>query len=203
MRHVRNVDLQLEVAIRHAAHGDRIVEVARGFAVDGDDGKRAVIVPMAQLARRNYRIELLRLLQHLDRKAVRQVKLANDDFDVHAEVVFVAENLDHPAARISRRRRPLGDLHFDDHAFQVAPLVLARLGAQDAIAIRASCEKVASHRSPAHPQLRRMNGAPAARPRLASKRRTRTWGAESSPWGHSMPRGMMISLVTFSSMGVT
>ncbi len=89
MRHVRNVYLQLEVAIRHATYGDRVVEVARSFAVDGDDRKRAVIAPMAQLARRNHRIELLRLLQYLDRKAVRQVKLANDDFDVHAEVVFI------------------------------------------------------------------------------------------------------------------
>ena len=43
---------------------------------------------MAQLARRNHRIELLRLLQHLNGKAMRQVKFANDDFDIDTEVVF-------------------------------------------------------------------------------------------------------------------
>ena len=63
------------------------------------------------------------------------MKLANDDFDIDAKVVFIAENLDHAPARIAGRRRPLGDLYFDDHAFQIAPLVLSRLGAQHAIAI--------------------------------------------------------------------
>ena len=39
VRNVGDVDLQFEIAVRHAAHGDGIVEVARGFAVDGDDGQ--------------------------------------------------------------------------------------------------------------------------------------------------------------------
>ncbi len=102
VRHVGDVDLQFEVAVRHAAHGDGIVEVARGFAVDGDDGQRAIIAPMAQFARRDHRIELLRLLQNLDRETMRQVEFADDDLDIDAEIVFVAENLDHPPARILR-----------------------------------------------------------------------------------------------------
>ena len=84
-------------------------------------------------------IELLRLLQHLDREAVRQVELADDDLDIDAEIVFVAENLDHPAAGILRRRRPVGDLHFHDHAFQVAPLVAASLLAENAISVGLLC----------------------------------------------------------------
>ena len=33
-------------------------------------------------------------------KSVRQVELADDDLDIHAEIVFIAENLDDAAARI-------------------------------------------------------------------------------------------------------
>src|SRR5664279_3544719 len=87
------------MAVLHTADGDGVVEVARGFAVDGDDRQCAIVSPMAQLAGRDNWLELLRLLQHLDGKTMRQVELADDDLNIHAEVVFVAENLDHAAAR--------------------------------------------------------------------------------------------------------
>ncbi len=124
MGHVGDVYLQLEVAIRHAPHRHRIVEVACRLAIDGNDGQSAVILAVAQLARRNDRIEVLRLLQYLDGKVMRQVVLADDDLDVDAEIIFIAENLDHSAARILRRRRPLRDLDLDNHAFQVIPFLL-------------------------------------------------------------------------------
>ena len=52
---------------------------------------------------------------------MRQVVLADDDLDIDAEVVFVAENLDHAAARILRRGWPVGDLDIHHQAFQVVP----------------------------------------------------------------------------------
>ena len=135
MRDIGNVDLKLEVAVRHAAHGDGVVEVARGLAVDGDDGQRAIVAAVAKLARRDERLELLRLLQDLDRKAVRQVVLADDDLDIHAEIVLVAEDLDHAPARALGGRRPVGDLDVDDQAFEVVPLAAAGFFAKDAIAL--------------------------------------------------------------------
>src|ERR1019366_750133 len=97
VRDIRDVDLQLEMAVLHTAHGHGIVEVACSFAVDGDDGQRAIVSPMAQLSRRDNRLKLLRLLQHFNRETMRQVELADDDLNVHAEVVFVAKNFDYAA----------------------------------------------------------------------------------------------------------
>src|ERR1700744_54329 len=88
---------------------------------------------MAQLTRGNDWIEALRLLQHLNGKLVRQVKFANNNFDIDAKIVLVAQDLDHPAARTLGRRWPVGDLHLDHHAFQVAPLVPAGLLTENTI----------------------------------------------------------------------
>ena len=53
---------------------------------------------------------------------MRQMKFANHDLDIDAEIVFFAENFDHAAARILRRARPVGDFHVDDHAFEILPV---------------------------------------------------------------------------------
>src|SRR5271165_2580581 len=135
MSYVGDVHLQLEVAVGHAAHADGVVEIARGLAVDGDDGQRAIIATVAQLGRRDERLELLRLLQHLDGKFMWQVVLADDDLDIHAEVVFIAEDLDDAAARVLRRRRPIGDLDVNHQAFEVVPLAAAGFAAEDAITL--------------------------------------------------------------------
>ena len=195
MRDVGDVDLELEVAVRHAADGDRIVEVARGFAVDGDDGQRAEVAAMAQLAGGDHRVEVLRFLQDFDREAMRQVKLADDDLDVDAEVVFVAENFEDAAARVLGRRGPVGDLDFDDYTFEVGPFATTRFGAEDAILL-------------SHPLAKPGRAGWGTRACFASG-----WVAPSFPRflsgragiadGHSDPRGMMICCVTFSSMGVT
>ena len=64
-------------------------------------GRVRIVVAMVQFAGVDDRLELLRLLQHLDRKAMRQVELADHDLDIDAEIVFVAEDLDHAAARVA------------------------------------------------------------------------------------------------------
>ena len=53
---------------------------------------------------------------------MRQVVLADHDLDVHAEIVFVAQNLDHPPARVLRGRGPVGDLDVHHNIFQVVPV---------------------------------------------------------------------------------
>ncbi len=44
--------------------------------------------------------DALGLLHHLGRKLVRQVVLADDDLDIHAEIVGMAQNLDHAPHRV-------------------------------------------------------------------------------------------------------
>ena len=60
----------------------------------------------------------LRLLDHFGRELVRQVVLADDDFDVHAEIVGVAEDLDHAADRSGAALGVLEQLDVDDHAVE-------------------------------------------------------------------------------------
>ncbi len=78
-------------------------------------------------------VELLGFLQHLDGEAVRQVELADHDFDIDAEIVFVAEDFDDTAARIAGGGRPVSDFDFDDHAFEVSEVVTGGFRAEDAI----------------------------------------------------------------------
>jgi hypothetical protein len=133
VRDVGDMHMQLKIPVRQAANEDGVVEVAGGFAVNRDDWQRAVVLPVVKLAGVDDRIELLSLLQHLDGEAVRQVELADHDFDVDAEVVFVAEDFDDAAAWVAGGRRPVGDFDFDDHALKIGPLVTSGLGAEDAI----------------------------------------------------------------------
>ena len=51
--------------------------------------------------------KVLRLLEHIGRKLVRDVVLANDDFDVDAEVVGTAQDLDDAADGRIRRLREI------------------------------------------------------------------------------------------------
>ena len=46
---VGDVYVQFAVAIREHVHVNGVVEVARGFSVDGDDGKRAEVAAAMQL----------------------------------------------------------------------------------------------------------------------------------------------------------
>ncbi len=87
MADVGNVDLQRVVAIRETVHPDGVIEIARGFAIDGHDVERAEILAASQLVGANGVREVLRLVQNFGRKMMRDMVLADDDFDVDAEVV--------------------------------------------------------------------------------------------------------------------
>ncbi len=88
MGHVGDVDLQFVVAVFELPDVDGVVEIARGFAVDGDDGKVAVVAAMAQFARWDDVFDGLRFFDYFGREAVGQVKFADHDLDVDAEIVF-------------------------------------------------------------------------------------------------------------------
>ena len=65
---------------------------------------------------------------------MRQVEFADDDLDVDAEVVFVAEDFENAAARALGGGGPFRDLDFDDYVFEVGPFATTRFGTEDAIA---------------------------------------------------------------------
>ncbi len=88
------MDLQLEIAIRETADGYSVIEIARGFAVDGDDRQRAEVSAVAKFLRWDNCWNILRLFERGRGKVVRQVKFADDDFDIDAEVVLAAEDFE-------------------------------------------------------------------------------------------------------------
>src|ERR1017187_3417255 len=110
---------------------DGVVEVAGGFSVDGHDGEMAVVAAAAQIIGGDdvvafaFAGEGLRFLDDLGRKAVGQMKLADHDFDIDAEIVFLAQNFDDLAARVLSGAGPVGDFYVDDYAFEVLPVGMA------------------------------------------------------------------------------
>ena len=52
---------------------------------------------------------------------MRQVVFADNDFDIHAEIVFIAENLNHAPSRILCSRWPIRDLNINDDVFKIGP----------------------------------------------------------------------------------
>ncbi len=133
---IGDVDLQLEVAVVEAADGDGVVEVTGGFAVDGHDGKVAELVPSVDFRGVNDRFDGLSRRQDFGWKAMGEMKFADDDFDINAEVVLVAENLDHFAAGVLRGAGPVSDFDVDDNIFEIIPVGAASdFIAEDAIRI--------------------------------------------------------------------
>ena len=110
-------------------HPDGVVEVARRFAVDGDDVHAAEVAPALAVPRAAITSGMAcGLLHHLRREAVRQVVLADDDLDVDAEIVRVAQDLDHAAHGALAALGELEQLDVDDHAVQVRRAVDLRRG---------------------------------------------------------------------------
>ena len=105
MADVGDVDVQRVVAVGEAVDPDGVVEIASGFAVDGDDGHLAEIAAAFEIGAAMADGHRLRLLDDLRRKLVRQVMLADDDLDIDAEIVGVAQDFDHAADRRSSPAR--------------------------------------------------------------------------------------------------
>ncbi len=117
MRDVGDVHLQIP-AVRAALDVDGVVKIARGFAVNGDDGKIAKIAAAVGLRGGDGLGRGLRLVDHVFREAMRQVVLANHDFDVDAEFVRPAEDFDDAARRGHAAAREARDLHVNHGAIE-------------------------------------------------------------------------------------
>ena len=117
----------------------------------------------------------LRFIEYVGREMMRQMELADHDFDVDAEIILIAENLDHPAARILGRGGPVGDLDINHDIFQIVP-------------VGAPCGFVAEHT---------MNGSSVRLPCGFSWFVVGIAVAFGSFSGISIPGGMMISWEIF------
>src|SRR5208283_3977672 len=67
---------------------------------DSDDGESAEVATLLGLRRWNDGFNALCLVEHLGWETMRQMKLANDDFDIDPEIIFVTQDLDHSSPRI-------------------------------------------------------------------------------------------------------
>ena len=125
VRDVGDVDLKFVVTVGEIADEDGIVKVAGGFTIDGDDGEVAEIAAALEFGGRNRGGDGAGFGDDGGRKVVGQVVLADDDLNIDAEVVFVAEDFDKAATGILRGGGPAGDLAIDDETFQVFPVTAA------------------------------------------------------------------------------
>ena len=69
---------------------------------------------------------VLSLFERCRGEMMRQMKLANSDFNIDSEVILPAKNFNDPALRILCRRRPVGDFDVDDYPFKIVPICLLR-----------------------------------------------------------------------------
>ncbi len=94
MRDVGDVHVQNELAIVEAIHPNGVVEVARGFTVDGDDVVATEISTSRGVGRAGVQRHVVGFQQHRGGEGVRQTVFADDHFDVDAEVVALPEHFD-------------------------------------------------------------------------------------------------------------
>src|SRR5579863_124374 len=94
---VGDVDLQLPAAVAAAFDVHGIVEIARGFAVDGDDGEIAEVLAACAVGIGDGKREAFGFLQNILGKNVRKMMLANNDFGVDAEIAGTSKNFDDAA----------------------------------------------------------------------------------------------------------
>src|ERR1022692_2571619 len=120
--YVGDVDLEFVVSVFELADVDRVVEIARGFSVDGDDREIAVVAAAVERLGRNLGCNSLRFFDYFGREAVRQMILADHDFYIDAEIRFFAEDFYDAAARILRGAWPVGDFYVYYYAFQILPV---------------------------------------------------------------------------------
>ena len=99
-----------------------IIEIFRRLAVDGHNGESAKVPPRCNLLLIEMR-QRARLGQHPVGKDPRQLVLADHHLHIDAEIIRIAQHLNHAPDRRPCRSRPAGDLHIHHQAFQVAALL--------------------------------------------------------------------------------
>ena len=118
MRDVGDVHLQVPAAVGAVLDVNGVVEIARGFAVNGDDGEVAKIFAAVAFALAHGCGALFRFVQDFGGKRMRQVVLADDDFDVDAEIARAAENFDDAPGGCCATARKAHELHVHDGAVE-------------------------------------------------------------------------------------
>ena len=130
---VGDVDLQLVAAVGALGDEDSVVEVAGGFAVDGDDGQAAKIAAAGDFVVVEVR-DAAGFCEDVVREDAREVVLADHHLDVDAEIVGIAEDFDDATDGRLEGRGPAGDLDIDDQALQIVVVeVRCGLGAEGAM----------------------------------------------------------------------
>ena len=115
---IGDVHMQREMSVRQLVDPDSVVKVPRRFAIDGDDRHLAEIPAPLELDSGNHGRDVLCLLDRLGWEMVREMMLANDDFDVDPEIVRAAQDLDHPPYRVFAALRVLQQFHVYDHSVE-------------------------------------------------------------------------------------
>src|SRR5580693_910748 len=75
-------------------HVDGVVKIASRLAINGDDGEAAEIAAAYDVGGSDLLLRGARFGEHFVGENMRQVMLANDDFDVHADFAGAAKNFD-------------------------------------------------------------------------------------------------------------
>ena len=119
MGHVRDVHLKEPATVVAALDVNGVVEVARGFAVDGDDGEFAEIFPAGAVDFGNGQGETLGFVQDFAGEGVRKMMLANNDFGIHTEIAGAAEDFDDAAGGRSAAARIAEEFDVDDGAVEL------------------------------------------------------------------------------------
>jgi hypothetical protein len=97
MGHIGDVHPQTEAAAPQLAHGDRVVEILRRFAIDRHRGRIAEALAPRGFGRTDARRELARGCQHFARELRLQTVLARYDEHVGPRIVEVPEAFEHLA----------------------------------------------------------------------------------------------------------
>jgi hypothetical protein len=112
------MDLQVPATVGAMLDVNGIVEIARSFAVNGDDGQVAKIFAAGALGFANGLRATLGFVKDFGGEDVREMMLANDDFRVDTEIAGAAENFDDAADWRCASVRITEQLDVDDGAVE-------------------------------------------------------------------------------------
>ncbi len=118
MRHIGDMHLQLIAAAGQRFHVDRVVEVAGGFAINGDDRQRAEILAALEIGGLHLLGGLFCFFAHLRGEAMRQMMLADDDFHIGADIAGTAKNFHHAARAVHSAFGEARQLHVHHGALE-------------------------------------------------------------------------------------
>lgn len=105
MSDVGDVHLKKPAAVLAALDVNGIVEVTRGFAVNGNNREFAEIFPAGPVVFRNGQGETLGFLQDFVGESVGKMMLANNDLGIHTEIAGAAKDFDDaPGGRCAATR---------------------------------------------------------------------------------------------------